>query len=56
VLSGLVKVSLPAAELQNALRQAGGPATQDEMKHRFAAYIDRQVKGHDPAKVRIVME
>jgi hypothetical protein len=56
VLSGLVKVSLTASDLQSALRQAGGPATPDEMKRRFAEYVDRQVKGYDPAKVRIVME
>lgn len=56
VLSGLVKVSLTATDLQSALRQTGGPATPDEMKRRFAEYVDRQVKGYDPAKVRIVME
>lgn len=55
-LSGLVKVSLSASDLQNALRQTGGPATPDEMKRRFAEYVDRQVRGHDPAKVRIVVE
>ena len=56
VLSGLVKVSLTPAGVQDALRQAGGPATPEEMKRRFAEYVDRQVKGYDPAKVRIVME
>ena len=56
VLSGLVKVSLTATGLQDALRQSGGPATPDEMKRRFAEYVDRQVKGYDPSKVRIVIE
>ena len=56
VLSGLVKVSLTATDLQNALRQSGGPATPEEMKRRFAEYVDKQIRGQDPSKVRIVME
>ena len=56
VLSGLVKVSVKAQELQKALQIEGGPATPAEMKKRFEEYIDRLTKGKDPAKVRIVME
>lgn len=56
MLSGLVKVSLTATDLQNALRQSGGPATPEEMKRRFAEYVDKQIRGQDPSKVRIVME
>ena len=56
VLSGLVKVSVKAQELQKALQVEGGPATPAEMKKRFEEYIDRLTKGKDPAKVRIVME
>ncbi len=55
-LSGLVKVSVKAQELQKALQVADGPATPAEMKKRFDAYIDRLTKGKDPAKVRIVIE
>ena len=56
VLSGLVKVTLNAKELQNALQVTDGPATPAEMKNRFGKYIDQLTKGKDPAKVRIVME
>jgi Cdc6-like AAA superfamily ATPase len=56
VLSGLVKVTLNAQALQNALRVTDGPATPAEMKKRFEEFIDQLTKGKDPAKVRIVME
>ena len=56
VLSGLVKVTVRAKELQSALRVADGPATPVEMKKRFEEYIDQLTKGKDPAKVRIIME
>ena len=56
VLSGLVKVTVKAQELQQALQVTDGPATPAEMKKRFEEYIDRLTKGKDPAKVRIVME
>ncbi len=55
-LSGLIKVTVNARELQDALQVAGGPATPEEIKHRFDEYIDQLVKGKDPAKVRIVVE
>ena len=56
VLSGLVKVTVKAQELQQALQVTDGPATPAEMKKRFEEYIDRLTRGKDPAKVRIVME
>jgi hypothetical protein len=56
VLSGLVKVTVKAQELQQALQVTDGPATPAEMKKRFEAYIDQITKGRDPAKVRIVLE
>jgi len=56
VLSGLVKVTVNAQDLQNALQVTDGPATPAEMKKRFEEYIDQLTKGKDPAKVRIVME
>ncbi|HHW1952236.1 TPA: DUF6079 family protein [Pseudomonas aeruginosa] len=56
VLSGLVKVTVKAQELQQALQVTDGPATPTEMKKRFEAYIDQLTKGNDPAKVRIVVE
>lgn len=56
VLSGLVKVTVKAQELQQALQVEGGPATPAEIKKHSEEYIDQFTKGKDPAKVRIVME
>lgn len=56
VLSGLVKVSVKAHELQKALQIESGPATPAEIKKRFDEFIDLLTKGKDPAKVRIVIE
>ncbi len=56
VLSGLIKVTLEAQELQHALRITDGPATPEEMKKRFGEHIDQLTQGKDPAKVRIVVE
>ena len=56
VLSGLVKVSVKAHDLYQALQVADGPATPVEMKRRFEDYIDQLTRGKDPAKVRVVLE
>jgi Family of unknown function (DUF6079) len=56
VLSGLLKVSVKAKDLEKALQVHGGAATPSEMKRRFEEYIDQLTKGKDPAKVRIVLE
>ena len=55
-LSGLVKITVKAQELQQALQIESGPATPEEIKTRFNAFIDNQTKGNDPSKVRIVLE
>jgi hypothetical protein len=56
VLSGLVKVTMKAQDLQQALQIEGGPATPAEIKKRFELYIDQLTKGSDPSKIRIVLE
>jgi hypothetical protein len=56
VLSGLVKVSIKAEDLRQALLSGGAPATPEEMKKRFDDYIDELIKGKEPNKVRIVLE
>ena len=56
VLSGLVKVTVKAQDLQQVLQVTDGPATPAEMKKRFEEYIDQLTKGKDPAKVRLVFE
>ncbi len=55
-LSGLTKVTVTTAELRAALLSAGSPATIDDLKASFTAYVDQQARGHEPAKVRIVLE
>ena len=55
-LSGLIKVPIKPAELQDAPKASDGPATPQEIKERFAAFVDQSVKGKDPARVRILLE
>jgi hypothetical protein len=55
-LSGLMKVSVKATDLRDALLAGGSPATPAEMKKRFDEYMDELVKGKEPNKVRIVLE
>jgi hypothetical protein len=54
-LSGLTKVSVKIGELRDALLVGGSPATPEEMRKRFEAYIDQLTKGKEPSKVRIVL-
>ncbi len=56
VLSGLVKVAVTPEDLRAALLKGGSPATLAEMKKRFEEYLDELTKGHEPGKVRIVLE
>jgi hypothetical protein len=56
VLSGLVKVAVKTEDLRAALRKGGSPVTPVEMKKRFEEYLDELTKGHEPGKVRIVLE
>jgi hypothetical protein len=56
VLSGLVKVAVRPEDLRAALLKGGSPATPAEMKKRFEEYLDELTKGHEPSKVRIVLE
>ena len=55
-LSGLIKVNIKAEDLQDALKASDGPATPEEMKKRFAAFVDQLTGDEDPAKVRILLE
>jgi hypothetical protein len=56
VLSGLIKVPVQINELRDALLAGGSPATPEEMKKRFEAYLDQLTKGKESGKVRIVLE
>lgn len=54
-LSGLTKLSFDLSGLRAALFPDGSPATPDEVRRRMGEYLDKLLKGRDPAKVRIVV-
>src|SRR5690606_31782089 len=56
LLSGLVPISVKTEDLRAALLKGGTPATPTEMKKRFEEYVDQLTKGHEPNRVRIVLE
>ena len=56
VLSGLIKIPVTLASLQDALLTGGSPATPDELKKRFEEFLAKLSKGKDVGKVRIVLE
>ncbi len=55
-LSGLTKLSVRMDDIKQALFPDGGPSTPAEFRERFAAYLERSLKGCDAAKVRLVVE
>ena len=55
-LSGLVKVVVRTEDLRFALLSGGSPARPDDMKKRFERHLDALTKGHELAKVRVVLE
>jgi len=56
VLSGLIKVTIKIDDLKSALLSGGSPVAPEEMKRRFEEYLNEQIKGKEPQKVRIVLE
>ena len=56
VLSGLQKVTLSSAALQDALSDGGLPCTVSDLNDRFDRYVANLTKGKDASKVRIVIE
>ena len=55
ILNGLKKVSFKLSDVEHVL-QSAGPAKPEELKQRFAEYVDSMVRGEDPNKIRIVLE
>lgn len=55
-LTDLVLKVVKTEDLHAALLKGGSPATPAEMKKRFEEYLDELTKGHEPGKVRIVLE
>ena len=56
VLQGLEKVVLTEDQLRSALTSGGLPCTLEELKVRFADYLNERTKGKDKGKVRLVLE
>lgn len=56
VFSGLIKVTLPPAQLEAALAEGGMPCTVDDLKGRFDRFLKDLTKGKDLSKVRVVIE
>ena len=55
-LTGLERVAMPPEDILMALTQGGMPCTVPELLSRFQSFVDQQIEGKDPNKVRIVVE
>ena len=55
-LTGLERVAVLPEDILMALTQGGMPCTVQELQSRFRGFVDEQIKGKDPNKVRIVIE
>ena len=44
------------AKLKTALLQGGSPATPDDLRKRFEAFLNERCKGKDTTKLRFVVE
>lgn len=54
ILAGLERINLSRDEVLAALGSA--PLTREEFEARLRRFLDRQLQGHDPKRVRIVVE
>ena len=55
-LSGLEKIGVTSEDIKNALLQGGSPATPDDLRKRFEAFLNERCKGKDASKLRFVVE
>ncbi|WP_295405967.1 DUF6079 family protein [uncultured Thiocystis sp.] len=55
-LSGLEKIAVTGEEIKQALLAGGSPATPDELRKRFDAFMNERCKGKDATKLRVVIE
>jgi len=55
-LTGLERVAVLPEDILMALTQGGMPCTVQELQVRFRGFVDQQIEGKDPNKVRIVIE
>ncbi|MCA3121329.1 MAG: ATP-binding protein [Rhodocyclaceae bacterium] len=55
-LSGLEKIGVTSEDIKKALLQGGSPATPDDLRKRFEAFLTDRCKGKDASKLRFVVE
>ena len=55
-LSGLEKITVTSEDIKQALLQGGSPATPDDLRKRFEAFLNDRCKGKDTSKLRFVVE
>ena len=55
-LSGLEKINVSSEDIKNALLQGGSPATPDDLRKRFEAFLNDRCKGKDAIKLRFLVE
>jgi hypothetical protein len=55
-LSGLEKINVTSVDITTALLKGGSPATPDELRRRFEAFLNDRCKGRDTTKLRFVVE
>jgi hypothetical protein len=55
-LSGLDKVVVSGDDIRKALLQGGSPATPEDLRKRFEAFLTERCKGKDTTKLRFVVE
>ena len=55
-LSGLEKIGVTSEDIKKALLQGGSPATPEDLRKRFEAFLNDRCKGKDVGKLRFVVE
>lgn len=55
-LSGLEKIGVSSEDIKKALLQGGSPATPDDLRKRFEAFLNERCKGKEASKLRFVVE
>ena len=55
-LSGLEKINVTSVDIKRALLQGGSPATPEDLRKRFEAFLNDRCKGKDTTKLRFVVE
>ena len=56
VLSGLEKIAVRSDDIKQALLLGGSPATPEDLRKRFEAFLSDRCKGKDTSKLRFVVE